>query len=44
VSFGKTAYIDNVSVTTASIPEPSSIALLTSAIVGLLAYAWRKRR
>ena len=28
----------------ATIPEPSSIALLTIGLFGLLAYAWRKRR
>jgi hypothetical protein len=27
-----------------AIPEPSSMAILFSALVGLLAYAWRKRR
>lgn len=27
-----------------AIPEPSSIALLVAAIMGLVAYAWRKRR
>jgi hypothetical protein len=26
------------------VPEPSSVALLVSALVGLVAYAWRKRR
>ncbi len=30
--------------TVSSIPEPSSIALLTAALAGLLAYAWRKRK
>ena len=33
-----------VTLETNTIPEPSSIALLVSAMVGLLAYAWRKRR
>jgi hypothetical protein len=27
-----------------SVPEPSTVVLLTSALLGLLAYAWRKRR
>jgi hypothetical protein len=35
-------YYDNLTVTTT--PEPSSIALVTSGLVGLLAYAWRKRK
>ena len=26
------------------IPEPSALALLVSGLIGLLAYAWRKRR
>lgn len=34
--------IDNV--ITATVPEPSALALFASAMVGLLAYAWRKRR
>lgn len=34
--------IDNVSIV--SVPEPSTIALLTGALIGLLAYAWRKRK
>jgi hypothetical protein len=33
------SYIDEVKV-----PEPSSVVLLVSGIVGLLAYAWRKRK
>jgi hypothetical protein len=36
-------YFDNVTVTI-GVPEPSSIALLVSALVGLVAYAWRKRK
>lgn len=28
----------------ATIPEPSSMALLTAGLIGLLAYAWRKRK
>lgn len=40
------AYItyDNFSITTAEVPEPSTLALLGAGLMGLLAYAWRKRR
>ena len=27
-----------------SVPEPGALALLATALIGLLAYAWRKRR
>jgi hypothetical protein len=39
-------WVDNVAlnVTTQSIPEPSTLALLAAGLAGLLAYAWRKRR
>ena len=30
--------------TLASVPEPSTILLLTTGLIGLLAYAWRKRK
>jgi hypothetical protein len=35
---------DAVSVTSQSVPEPSVVALLTTALIGLLCYAWRKRK
>lgn len=34
--------VDNVRLT--AVPEPSTVVLLYSALTGLLAYAWRKRR
>lgn len=37
------SYVDNVSVSS-PIPEPSTIALLATGLIGLLAYAWRKRK
>jgi hypothetical protein len=35
-------FVDNVSV--ASVPEPSTIALLIAGALGLICFAWRKRR
>jgi hypothetical protein len=35
-------YFDNINV--ANVPEPSTLALLTAGAIGLLCYAWRKRR
>ena len=38
-----TVYFDDL-VYTANIPEPSTLVLLSSGLIGLLAYAWRKRK
>jgi hypothetical protein len=35
---------DNVRLTATTTPEPGTLVLLTSALVGLLCYAWRKRK
>jgi hypothetical protein len=39
---GAYGYVDNVSLS--AVPEPASCMLLTMGLVGLLAYAWRKRK
>jgi hypothetical protein len=48
VSAGGTAnemiYIDKVSFGQPQVPEPSTVVLLVTGFIGLLAYAWRKRR
>jgi hypothetical protein len=36
--------VDNVRLSTTYTPEPSSMMLVASGLVGLLAYAWRKRK
>ena len=40
---GNTAQCDDFSLTVGTVPEPSTIVLLSSGLLGLLAYAWRKR-
>lgn len=37
-------YVGYESVTLSSVPEPNAAILLTTGLVGLLAYAWRKRK
>lgn len=45
VSNGNWVGVDNFSVSYSTVtPEPSSIVILATALLGLLAYAWRKRR
>jgi hypothetical protein len=41
-SWGCYGFVDNVAL--GEVPEPSTIMLLATGLVGLLAYAWRKRR
>jgi hypothetical protein len=38
------SYLDNVSVTATAVPEPSTLTCAIAGLVGLLAYAWRKKR
>ncbi len=37
-------YCTDVRVTEVTVPEPSTLVLLASGLIGLLAYAWRKRK
>jgi hypothetical protein len=36
--------VTNFAVSQAAVPEPCTLALLASSLIGLLAYAWRKRK
>ena len=37
-------YYDNFHVYTTAAPEPSTVALLVTGVLGMLAYAWRRKR
>ncbi len=39
-----TQYYDNFALVNGAVPEPSTLALLACGLIGLLAYAWRKRK
>ena len=42
---GNVQYVlDSVSLSSAVIPEPGAFMLLATGLIGLLAYAWRRRR
>jgi hypothetical protein len=43
---GTQSFIDNVSLvaTTNAVPEPGTIVLLITGMLGLVCYAWRKRK
>jgi hypothetical protein len=36
--------LDNVRLSDSTVPEPGTIVLLGTGLLGLLAYAWRKRK
>ena len=41
---GAAVIVDNVSATVSEVPEPGAIVLLATGLIGLLCYAWRKRK
>ena len=43
-TYASTAQVSNLQLSAASVPEPSTFALLVGALFGLIAYAWRKRK
>lgn len=38
------ATVDNFTLTRSDVPEPGTLTLLSTSMIGLLAYAWRKRK
>jgi hypothetical protein len=40
----KTVHFDNVRLDYTAVPEPGTLALLASGLIGLLCYAWKKRK
>jgi hypothetical protein len=44
VEGGAPSRVDNISFTLTQVPEPGTVMLLTTGLLGLLAYAWRKRK
>jgi hypothetical protein len=41
---GMAGGLDSILLTSSAVPEPTTFALLTTGLFGLLAYAWRRRR
>jgi hypothetical protein len=41
---GSGVNVDNVRIQATGVPEPATLALLASGLIGLVCYAWRKRR
>jgi hypothetical protein len=37
-------FVDNVALTVASVPEPGTLVLVSTGLIGLLCYAWRRQR
>ena len=37
-------FVDNVTLSSSPVPEPGTITLLSAGLIGLVCYAWRKRR
>jgi hypothetical protein len=44
IELGNGGALDNVRLTSPQVPEPSTLLLLTTGLISLLAYAWRRRR